>query len=130
MDDKSPSSNTTEKSPQPKLLHFLREVIQSDLNEECKRQFRRHSARLTLLIQPLTEDFQPDGESFNAVSSDLSLKGMAFVNPEEITHEFVRVTFDNLNVSVICKVQHNSSIGIDYPLFLVGVEFLDEYYQQ
>ena len=129
MDDKK-TNNSTETSPQPKLLHFLREIIQSDLNEDCKRQFRRHSARLSLAIQPLTPDFQPDGEPFRAVSSDLSLKGMAFVNPEEITHEFVRVTFDNLDVSVICKVQHNSSIGIDYPLFLVGVEFLDEYYQQ
>ena len=129
MDDKI-TNNTTENSTQPKLLHFLREIIQSDLNEDCQRQFRRHSARLTLLIQPLTEDFQPDGEPFNAVSSDLSLKGMAFVNPEEVSHEFVRVSFDNLNVSVICKVQHNSSIGIDYPMFLVGVEFLDEYYQQ
>lgn len=55
---------------------------------------------------------------------------MAFVNPDDLQHDFVKVTFENLSVSVICKVQHTSSIGIDYPLFLVGVEFLDEYYQQ
>ena len=130
MDEKDLSNNVTENSIQPKLLHFLREVIQSDLSEDCRRQFRRHSSRLSLVIQPLTDDFQPDGESFRAVSSDLSLKGMAFVNPEDLKHEFVKATFESFSLSVICKVQHNSSIGNDYPLYLVGVEFLDEYYQQ
>jgi hypothetical protein len=123
-------TNATEKAPQPRLLHFLRDMIQSDLNEDCRRQFRRHSLRLSLEVQPLTEDFLPDGESFNAVSSDISLKGMAFVNPRDLKNEYVKVTFDHFGISVICSVQHNSSIGIDYPLFLVGVEFLDEYYQQ
>lgn len=128
MSENDLSSSTTENS-QPRFLHFLRDIIQSDLNEDCRRKFQRHSQRLSLLIQPLTQDYLPQGEDFRAVSSDLSLKGMSFVYPDRVTNDFVRVSFENLSVSVICKVQHNSSIGIDYPLYLVGVEFLDEYYQ-
>ncbi|MEM9413165.1 MAG: PilZ domain-containing protein [Planctomycetota bacterium] len=112
----------------PRLLGFLRDLVQADLNESCRRQFQRHSLRLSLSVQPLTEDFQPDGEAFKTMSSDISLKGMAFVNPEEVQHEYIRVAFSQFDISIIARIKHNSSIGVDYPLYLVGVEFLDEYY--
>jgi len=32
----------------------------------------------------------------------------------------------NESVSVIGNVQHNTSIGHHYPLFLVGIEFVNE----
>ena len=114
---------------QPSLLKFIGSLIQQDLSTTCRRQFCRHALRVTLSIQPLTEDFLPDGEGFSAISSDISLKGMAFVNPDPIEHDFIRISFAQFGIHVIAKVRHNSSIGIDYPLFLVGAEFLDEYYQ-
>ncbi len=119
----------TSKLQQPNLLQFVRSLIEQDLNSSCRRQFCRHSVRVTLSIQPLTSDFRPDGDGFSAMSSDISLKGMAFVNPEALVHEFVRISFSQFGISAIARVRHNSSVGIDHPLFLVGVEFLDEYYQ-
>lgn len=113
----------------PSLLKFIGALIQDDLKNTCRRQYCRHSIRVTLTIQPLTEDFLPDGEGFSAISNDVSLKGMAFVSHDAIEHDFVRVSFPQFEISVIAKVRHNTSIGIDYPLFLVGAEFLDEYYQ-
>lgn len=113
----------------PSLLKFIGALIQQDLASSCRRQFCRHSLRVSLSIQPLTDDYGADGEPFQAVSSDISLKGMAFVNSDAIQHQYIRVSFVQFDISVIAKVRHNSSIGVDYPLFLVGVEFLDEYYQ-
>ena len=122
-------NNSVNVEPQkPRLLSFLRDLVQADLNEACRREFHRHSLRLSLIIQPLTEDFLPDGEAFRAMSSDVSLKGMAFVNPETVDHEYIRISFSQFDISIIARIKHNSSIGVDYPLFLVGVEFLDEYY--
>jgi len=85
--------------------------------------------RTSLSVQPLTEDFQPDGEAFEAVSSDVSFRGMAFVFPDPIEHEYVRVNFNSFDISAIARVRHNSSIGTQYPLYLVGVEFIEEYYE-
>ena len=115
----------------PKLVGFLRELIRSDLakGEGCRRQYKRHAFRTSMTVQPLTDDFQPDGGAFEAVSSDVSFKGMAFVSPDPMEHEYIRVHFNNFEISAIAKVRHNSSIGVDYPLFLVGVEFVEEYYE-
>lgn len=125
------TSMQTAQNP-PRLVGFLRELIKSDLarGQNCRRQYKRHSLRTSLTIQPLTEDFLPDGEPFEAVSSDVSFKGMAFAFPDPIEHDHVRITFNNFEISAIGEVRHNSSIGVDYPLFLVGVEFVDEYYEQ
>ena len=122
------SGKQTIKSQKPSLLKFIGALIQQDLSNCCRRQFSRHSLRVTLAIQPLTDDYANDGESFQATSSDISLKGMAIVNSEPIHHPYVRVSFVQYNISVIAKIRHNSSIGVEYPLYLVGVEFLDEYY--
>ncbi len=117
----------------PKLMGFLRELIKTDLargTDDCRRQFKRHALRTSLNVQPLTSDFQPDGEPFEAISSDISFRGMAFVYPDPLNHEFVRITFNNYDITAIAQMKHNSSIGVDYPLFLVGVEFLEEYYEE
>lgn len=112
----------------PQLLGFVKNLIQSEIHRSCRRNYSRHTIRAPLVIQPLTIDFQPDGEGFGAISSDISLKGLAFINPEPIQHEYLRITFTQFQLSVIARVRHNSSIGVDHPLYLVGVEFLDEYY--
>jgi hypothetical protein len=115
-------------SRKPQLLGFIRNLIQAEIHRSCRRSFTRHAMRAPLVIQPLSADFLPDGERFESISNDISLKGMSFINPEPLQHEFVRITFAQFELSAIATVRHNSSIGIDHPLFLVGVEFLDEYY--
>ena len=114
----------------PKLVGFLRQLIRSDLakGQNCRRQYKRHAMRTSLTVQPLTDDFKPEGEAFEAVSSDISFRGMAFVFPDPIEHEYIRIKFNNFDISAIAEVKHNSSIGVDYPLYLVGIEFIEEYY--
>lgn len=90
---------------------------------------RRHPRRLrsiSISVQPLNDDFQPDGDLFWVVSRDISTRGLGLICPDAIGHGYVRVGLMNESVSVIGNVQHNTSIGHHYPLFLVGIEFVNE----
>ncbi len=49
------------------------------------------------------------------------------VYDDPIVHDYVRVMLMEQDVSVIAKVRHSSSIGTQFPLYLIGIEFLDEY---
>ncbi len=75
-------------------------------------------------IQPLDLDFQPDGDSFWAMTRDISLRGIGFVNPEPVTHDFIRIGVLDFDKTIIARVCHSTSIGVDFPLFLIGVEFV------
>ena len=107
-----------------KFVQVLRQLT-SDAKDT--RSSNRYPKRLSLSIQPLDEDFLPDGEPFFAISSDMSKRGMGFILDEPMVHTHLRITLKDDNVSVIAELRHNTSIGIEYPMFLIGVEFLDEY---
>lgn len=93
---------------------------------ESKRREKRQPRTLSISVQPLDEDFQNDGDVFWLVSRDISLRGIGMVSYDRIDHRFVRLGLIGESVSVIGKVRHNTSIGNEYPLYLVGVEFLNE----
>ena len=89
---------------------------------------RRNDARtprsVSLEIQPLNMDFQPDGESFYALSRDVSSNGLGFVNSDPLSHEYIRIGMpEQTEATIIAKVRYNLSVGVGYPLFLVGVSF-------
>lgn len=107
-----------------RTLQNLTEPEQSTF--EPKRRHQRFLRSLSISVQPLDEDFQPDGELFWLVSRDISLKGIGLVSCDPIQHEYVRVGLLDQNISLIGKVRHNSSIGQQHPLYLVGVEFLSD----
>ena len=107
-----------------KFVHVVRQM--NDVPNE-RRTNTRVPKRLTLTIQPLNDDFGPDGEPFCAISSDMSQKGMGFICDDAMSHEFVRIMLTEEDVSVIARVRHSTSIGTQFPLYLIGVEFLDEY---
>ena len=88
------------------------------------RSFERISWRVGLKIQPLDSDFQPDGDPYCAISSDVSRGGIGFIYPERMLHEYLRITISDTSVSAIARVIHNTSIGTDEALYLVGTEFL------
>ncbi len=89
-----------------------------------KRREERVATSLSLMIQPLDFDFRPDGEPFWALSRDISSRGLGFVNPEPIQHRYVRLELIEHGASTIARVCHSTSIGLEYPLYLVGVQFL------
>lgn len=107
-----------------KFVYIVRQMIDVD---DDRRKCGRVPKRVTLSIQPLNDDFAADGEPFYAISSDISRQGISFISDDPIVHEYVRVMLLEEDVSVIAKVRHSTSIGTQYPLYLVGVEFLDEY---
>lgn len=117
------TSTHTYSSPR-KFIYVVKQLI--EVVDE-KRQGTRIPKRLSLKVQPLDDDFRPDGEPFCALSSDLSKKGIGFVSDDRMSHEYIRIMLLEQDVSVIAQVRHSTSIGTEYPLYLVGVEFLDEY---
>jgi hypothetical protein len=92
----------------------------------CVRRQPRTMRSISISVQPLDDDFQPDGDLFWVVSRDINIKGLALICHDEINHGFVRIGLLNQAVTVIGNVRHNTSIGHRYPLFLVGIEFLNE----
>lgn len=121
--ENSSQPHRTYSSPR-KFIYIVRHMIDVDHD---RRKNNRVPKRVTLSIQPLNDDFGADGESFLAISSDISRNGISFISDDPIVHEFVRVMLMEEDVSVIARVRHSTSIGTQYPLYLVGVEFLDEY---
>lgn len=112
------------------FLSLLAELTSgSDKGDKKRRQNRRNPRSVSLRIQPLDLDFCHDGEPFWAVSRDVSNGGLGFINSEPIQHEYVRIGLFEEEATMIARVCHSTSIGVQYPLYLVGVQFLDEYYQ-
>lgn len=91
-----------------------------------KRKEPRYARSLSISVQPLDDDFRPDGDSFWLVSRDISLKGIGLISSDPIVHSHVRVGLLGETTTVIGRVCHNSSIGQNCPLYLVGIEFLNE----
>lgn len=114
---------TQHKRRPPEFRTLLRELT-TPFRTDNRRSHHRVPRSISLMVQPLDLDFQPNGEPFWALTRDISLKGLGFINPEPITHEFVRLGLLDYDATIIAQVRHSTSIGIDYPLFLVGVEFV------
>ena len=110
-------------SQHAQFLTQLRELTRT----ENQRSHTREPKSISLRIQPLDLDFRPDGEPFWAVSRDLSEQGLGFINGEPLDHEYVRIGIFEDQLSIIGRVCHSTSIGVNYPLYLVGVELLEEY---
>lgn len=105
----------------------LQNLIEPDPPEMSPvRQHQRRMRSISISIQPLNDDFQPDGDVFWVVSRDISPRGLGLICHDAIGHGYIRIGLLNDSVTVIGNVRHNTSIGHDYPLFLVGVEFLNE----
>lgn len=114
------------------FLNLLIELTSGSNEEKSKKKQRKHKRQprsISLSIQPLDLDFCPDGEAFWAVSRDVGNGGLGFINSEPIQHEYVRIGLFEEEATMIARVCHSTSIGVKYPLYLVGVQFLDEYYQ-
>jgi hypothetical protein len=102
------------------IISFMANPISQSRSEQ------REPRSLSLEIQPLDDDFQPTGNPFWSVSRDVSVHGLGFLMPDQVEHRYLRISlFDNQS-SVIAEVRHCSSIGSEYPLYLVGVLFLDD----
>lgn len=101
---------------------FLNQTLQR--NGVDRRSFERVNWRATLHVQPVDQDFQPVGPSFCVISSDISRGGIGFIYPEPVEDELVNIGVSDTSLAVLARVTHNTSIGSDGMLYLVGTEFL------
>ncbi|MEM8736126.1 MAG: hypothetical protein AAGG44_17990, partial [Planctomycetota bacterium] len=81
-------------------------LILEQLADQERRTSRRMPWRASIRVQPLDEDFRPDGEPFYAITSDLSRLGMGFIFPDAIQHSHLRITVSDDEVSAIVRVVH------------------------
>ena len=91
-----------------------------------RREETRICRSLSLVIQPLNENFHPVGDPFWALSRDINQQGLGFVNPDPVDHDFVRISICSYQATVVARVCHSTSLGLYYPLYLVGVEFVTD----
>ncbi len=124
--NKTPASNNTLTLNAISFVLLAQQLADPANNQ---RSEQRNPRSLSLRIQPLDEDFLPDGERFWTVSRDISTRGLGFIMPEPIRHQYLNVGLGNEGPMAIVEVRHCSSIGSEYPLYLIGVSFLPEYFE-
>jgi hypothetical protein len=95
-------------------------------NSRPTRNTHRATRTISISLQPLDHDFQPVGDKFWVVSRDISPKGLGLICHDPIEHEYVRIGLLNEKITAIGRIRHNTPIGETYPLYLVGIEFLQE----
>ncbi|MEM7452717.1 MAG: PilZ domain-containing protein [Planctomycetota bacterium] len=94
-----------------------------------RRTEPRSPRSISLRVQLLDEDFHPAGDPFWTVSRDISVRGLGFIIPEPVDHKFLKIGLGENMPMVFSEVRHCTSIGQDYKLYLIGVRFLDDYYE-
>jgi len=101
----------------------LRNGEQPGGGEIRERNFRRSARSIAVSVQPLDDDFQPCGDRIWVVSRDVSLQGVGLISHEPFSHKYVRLGLTDQEVTTIGEVVHNTPIGRNFPLYLVGVSF-------
>ena len=96
--------------------------IKNDVSDN-RRVDVRSPCSLATLIEPLDSDFQRCGDPFFVTSRDITENGIGFVYPAKVLDEYVRVELVAHQTSLIGRVCHNTDIGFNLPMYLVGIEF-------
>ena len=107
-------------------------LLQDLLGRACRidgaerRENQRHPLSETLIVQPLDDDLQPQGEEFRVITRDVSAYGIGFVHSEPIEQSHLRIGIpDRTNTELLVEVKHCSAVGELGLLFLIGVQDVD-----
>lgn len=79
-----------------------------------RRTHVRYVVALPSIVQPLDEDLQPVGNSFHAVTRDISVAGVALVHEQPINARLLRVQLTSLEgkeIELLLKVLRCSPLG-------------------
>ena len=103
------------------LQHLLQDPPVMDNAE--RRNSQRHPLSVTLLIQPLNADLQPDGETFRVMTRDVCVGGFGFVHAEPIKQKYLKVVKSDKNrTELLVEVKHCTALGELGLLYLTGVQ--------
>lgn len=92
-----------------------------------RRQHRRVDRRTLLTVQQLDGDLSQFGPAIWAVSSDFSNGGIGFTCQQHVQGEYLRITVNEENYSVIGVVRHCRLIDESGQTYFVGIQFLEDY---
>jgi len=82
---------------------------------------------LILCIQPLDNHFRAVGSPFQAITRDVSTKGIGFLYGSPFPTKYVRIGATKHSRSQsIARVCYNKAYYGEKVVFLVGVEFIDD----
>ena len=109
-----------------KLIHTFRSRIFG--SETNRRRHRRVVRRTLLTILKLDDDLSKVGGPIWAISSDFSKGGIGFTCKHRIDSNYVRVTVNEDNHSVIGVVRHTRLIDESDGTYFVGIQFFDDYH--
>ncbi len=113
------SNTSTDANADPFLRHLLHGAPDADVEQ---RDNQRHPLSVTLLVQPLNADLQPDGETFRVITRDVSAGGFGFVHAERIKQKYLKIlTSDQSRTELLVEVQHCTALGELGLLYLTGV---------
>jgi hypothetical protein len=113
--------------PPAELVSFAeRHVRNTRLNARFypdRRSEMRHLLVVNVLVQPLDENSRPAGESFYAVTRDISTEGVGLIAAEPIPHGLValQIHFDHEDIAIIAEVKWSTPMG---PFEAGGCRFL------
>jgi hypothetical protein len=94
------------------------------LEESNRRKCERYDASLPISVQAVNHALQPIGDSFDAVTLDLSKSGARFFNCKPILsrHAVVHfVTAEGVEMRLECEVIRSKRVG---GMFEIAVRFL------
>ncbi len=115
------SNTLIDANAEPFLQYLLHGA--PDLKDAEQRDNPRHPMSVTLLVQPLNADLQPDGEQFHVMTRDVSMGGFGFVHAEPIKQKYLKVLKpDQSRMELLVEVQHCTAIGELGLLYLTGVQ--------
>ena len=109
--------------PTPEFNRLFKSLCIQDHASDNRRLDVRSPCSLAALIEPLDSDFQRCGDPFFVTSRDITENGIGFVHPVKVLEEYVRVELVAHQTSVIGRVCHNTDVGFNLPMYLVGIQF-------
>ena len=108
------------------IASFIQQTIVEvqSFKEGIRRAEPREAAAIPVLVTPLSENLEPTGAEFYAVTRDVSCGGIGLFHTEAVTARWLEVEIStpatHRELRLLVHVQHCTPIG---KFFLIGCRF-------
>ena len=111
----------------PEALSELVQRLTEEFHDFESIRDRRSGTRLRraipVLVQPISKNFRPLASCFQALTRDISTRGIGLISIKSIQYQFVaiRLTMNGKQIDVAAEVLRCEQLGIYY---VVGCQFI------
>jgi hypothetical protein len=106
-------------------FQMLLEEIAQRSSDDDRRQDNRVATSLLIFVQPLDNQFRPQGQPFKAITRDLSANGLGFFHEFPFPTNFAQISANrNSYAKSIARICFNKVYHGDEMVYLIGAEFL------